>query len=876
MTRREREISARHEHRRHQIFPMRFALRDGVWRHFAMSAALCVLSLSLPLHAQTWSELGPSPITNVSYAGRVSSLACSPSDPDLYYVAGADGGVWRTRDGGQSWTPITDFMPTTAIGAVALDPSDENIIYAGTGEANYANHSRYGLGLYKSTDGGDTWQHLAENVFAGRTFSKIVIDHQNTQILYAAIARAGGFPALAAAKGHPGATGPVGVFRSTDGGATWTHLTNGIPGVEASDLAIDPVDPRIIYAAIGNIFGHAGNGIYKSTNGGDSWTKLAGGLPTTDVGRIALAIAPSDRTRLYTLIAQEADASGGSAQTRGAWRSDNSGATWTGLSALPNIQSTYGWYLCVLAVHPANRDLALFGGLTLRRTSNGGASFSNVTPPHVDLHALGWDAAGRLLAGEDGGVHRSPDNGNTWFSLNEGLGTIQFYAGLSTHPTDPGIVIGGAQDNGTNRRDSGGQTWTHIFGGDGGWTQLDRTNPQRIFVEYQGAGNLYFSNNGGDTFDFAGSGIDPGDRNAFLPPFLINPLNPQRMLYGTQRVYRSTNAGQSWSAITGDLSDGGGAIRALAQSPSDPQIVYAATNDGNIHVSFDEGGTFTQIENDHAGWPRVTREIVVSDFDPLRAHLAGATFGVDQVRRTRDAGLSWIALDGNLPDIPVNVVADNAQVAGQLFAGTDAGVFITHDDGTTWARYGEGLPNVPVIDLQLDHAHGRIVVGTQGRGAWSAPLVPGAVAFDEMEVVLGTLLDGDLDHARRDDDRNLRFRSEFGFQFIEPYLVEARFSGDSPIEDPQEIRIAVRARVDAISARLSLRLFNWNTGRFDRVGAAMLHIDHQFILSAPIDAFDYVRANDGHITAAIWMTSTATFQIGGFDAHVDVVQVTVE
>ena len=243
-----------------------------------------LLICSIAVHAQMWTELGPSPITSVSYSGRISSLACSPSDPDLYYIGGADGGVWRTVDGGASWTPLTDFLPTTSIGALALDPSDENIIYAGTGEANYANHSRYGLGLYKSIDGGDTWEHLAEEIFAGRTFAKIAIDHQNTQTLYAAIGRAGGFPQLAAAKGHPGATGSVGIFRSRDGGNTWAHLTNGLPAVEASDVAVDPVDPRIVYAAIGNIFGDPGNGIYKSTDGGDSWTRLAGGLPTSDVG----------------------------------------------------------------------------------------------------------------------------------------------------------------------------------------------------------------------------------------------------------------------------------------------------------------------------------------------------------------------------------------------------------------------------------------------------------------------------------------------------------------------------------------------------------------------------------------------------------------
>ncbi|MBU0617091.1 MAG: hypothetical protein KKI02_05195 [Planctomycetes bacterium] len=228
--------------------------------------------------AQQWTELGPAPTGDADmYTGRVSALACSLNDPDLYFAGGADGGVWRTADGGITWTPLTDNMPTSSIGALAIDPIDENVIYAGSGEANYANHCRYGLGLYKSTDGGDTWVQLAEETFAGRCFSKIVINPVNPQILYASITRAGGFPELAAAKGHPGATGPLGVFRSDDGGVTWVQLTNGLPNLSATDLTMYPGDPNILYAGIGRIFGHRDNGIYKTTDAGASWTKLTGG-----------------------------------------------------------------------------------------------------------------------------------------------------------------------------------------------------------------------------------------------------------------------------------------------------------------------------------------------------------------------------------------------------------------------------------------------------------------------------------------------------------------------------------------------------------------------------------------------------------------------
>lgn len=673
-----------------------------------------------PEKVAEWIDLGPAPISGAEYSGRISAIVCSPSDPNLYYATGADGGVWRTKDGGQNWIPLTDHMPTTAMGALAMDPNDESVLYAGTGEANYANHSRYGLGIFKSADGGDSWQHLAESTFGGRTFSRLIVSHANSQRVYAAVGRAGGFPELAAAKEHPSASGPVGIFRSEDGGATWLHLISGIPGnLAATDLAMDPNDADVLYAAIGRIFGSTANGIYKSIDGGDSWTKLGGGLPTGSLGRISLAIAPSDSNRVYTLITNPSDSAGGGASTRGAWRSNNAGSSWTSLN-IGSMQATYGWYLSVVSVQPTNANTVIMGGFSLQRSTTSGSSWSSITPPHVDMHAVAWDANGRLVVGDDGGVHRSTNLGGSWTSLNDGLGTIQFYAGLSTHPTDADIVYGGTQDNGTNRRNSGGNSWSQVFGGDGGWTQVDRSNGNRVFAEFQGTANLYRSTNGGSSFSYSGSGISAWDRNAFLPPYLIDPTNSNRMFYGTQRVYRSLDGGNNWSALSGDLDNGAGAIRALALAPSNTNVLYAATNDGNLAVSINGGFNFTTIESSRPGWPRVTREIYVDPSDAGVAYLATAAFGTDQVRRTQDFGQAWEVLDGNLPELPVNVVVAEAGVpSAAIFAGTDAGLYWSKNDGVTWSKYGAGLPNTPVIDIHLEPQRNRIVVGTQGRGAWA-------------------------------------------------------------------------------------------------------------------------------------------------------------
>jgi photosystem II stability/assembly factor-like uncharacterized protein len=692
---------------------------------------LAALVFVVPAFGVDWQELGPVPITNGPYTGRVSAIVCSPSNLSRYYVAGADGGVWRTTDAGTTWTPLTDQMPTTAMGALALDPTNENIIYAGTGEANYANHSRYGLGLLKSTDGGDTWVQLAESTFAGRCFSKIVINPASPQTLYASIARAGGFPELAAAKGHPGATGPLGVFRSDDGGETWVQLAGGLPNLAATDLAIDPTNPNVLYAAIGHIFGHLGNGIYKTTNGGTSWTKLAGGLPTTTLGRISLAIAPSQPTRIYTLITNPCDAAGNNGTTKGAYRSDNGGTSWTSLP-IGSIQSSYGWYLSVVSVQPSNASVVFMGGLDLYKSTTAGASWVDVTPNHVDQHALAWDALGRLVAGHDGGVGRTANLGTSWTALNN-LGIIQFYAGFATHPTNANYMMGGFQDNGTSIRSGPGLGWTQVFGGDGGWTQIDQANPLRLFCEYQGSGNLYVSNNGGGSFNYSGSGISGSDRYAFEPPFLIDPTTSTRMLYATHRIYRSTNSGSSWTAISGDLTGGGtAAIRSLALAPSDPNTVYAATNDGRVQRSTNGGSTFTLVLTGNPGWPRVTRELFVEPGNPQHVYVAGAGFGQPKVRYSDDGGTNWTVLDGNLPDVPVDTISvDTRGTFPVLYVGADDGLYYSIVGGLNWHRYGNGLPRACVIDLRLEPARSRLLATTQGRGVWSVPIaVPGDLNGD--------------------------------------------------------------------------------------------------------------------------------------------------
>ncbi len=708
--------------------------------HQLLPGLLIILFSSLLLcstaAAQAARFLGPNPIDNDGdlfsmpvnvdgdlFTGRVSALATSPTNPDLYYAAGADGGVWRSINAGQSWQALTDDMPTLAMGSLALDPSDEQVIYAGTGEPNYANHSRYGLGIYKSTNGGDSWQQLAAEVFSGRTISSIIISHADGNTVYAGTARAGGFPELAAAKGHPQSEDPLGVYRSTDGGNTW-ELLPGLPNLAITDLIMHPTNADILYAAVGRIFGDDQNGIYRSTDAGNSWQRLQNGLPDNNVGRISLAISPDQPARLFALLTNASSLFGGSAFTLGVFRSDDGGESWSFIPS-PISQASFGWYLSFIDVEPGNPDRIYAGGFNLIRSDDGGTSWVDITPPHVDQHALAWGADGRLLSGSDGGVFASNDLGTMWEPLNNDLGLVQFYAGLSLNPDNADILIGGTQDNGTNQR-NGDAPWQHLFGGDGGWTQLDPVDPQIRYVQFQGIGNLFRINadnsiddlDGGDTPQLFG-------RTAFFAPFIVDPSNRNRILYATHLIFESLDRGTSWQPISQDVTTGTGAVRSIAMAPSDSNVIYIATNDGLVQRSDDGGRNFTLIAEDIPGWPRITRELFIHPENPMIVYLAVAHFEQAQIMRSDNGGADWEALDAFLPDVPVNVVAVDTRADllrdGVIYAGTDSGIYFSVDDGISWQQYGEGMPNAAVIDLLIDEPRGRLIAATQGRGAWELP-----------------------------------------------------------------------------------------------------------------------------------------------------------
>ena len=674
--------------------------------------------------APKWQELGPAPVGD-GFTGRVAALALSRRDPDAYFAASASGGVWQSLDGGQSWSPRTDRLPTTALGAIAFDTRDERIVYAGSGEANYAYHSLYGAGLYKSTDGGRTFRVLAGKTFEGLAFSRLAVAPNGT--LWAAVSRAGGTAdGFEGARQHPRRNAPMGLFVSTDKGNRWRLVRNGLPDLPAADVDIDPRDPNRIFVTASDVFGDGGNGVYLSTDGGGSFREVLG-VDGSTIGRIALAIAPSDPDRVYAIASRPSgrETPGGFtpvgdvtlalfASTDGGlnWRSTDPGA----------FMGDQGVYDLAIAVAPQDPRIVFLGGVQVLRSTDGGATFGNVTPPHVDIHDLDFDAAGRLVAAGDGGVFRSNDLGRSWETLNGGLGAVQYYAGLAVSAASTDFIAVGSQDNGTHVRRRNGR-WDQVFGGDGGWVAAQPDDPNEFVVQFQGTGNVFLTTDGGLSFTSLRGGIDAGDRTAFQAPLLLAPDNA--LFYAAQRLYVSDGSNGPFRPISDDLTTGPPwAIRSLAVAPSDAGTFYATTNEGGVLVSADRGATWTQVLSDIAGWPRIMRQVAIDPTDADVAAVVDGGFGGARVLLTRDHGVNWTEVGRRLPDLPIFAVAIHRSAdRRQIFVGTDRGVYATANDGGSWVAYGVGLPNAPVHDVVVDAIHGRVLVATLGRGVWTCPLV---------------------------------------------------------------------------------------------------------------------------------------------------------
>lgn len=669
----------------------------------------------------SWTSIGPAPVdpgTTSTASGRINAIAIDPRDSNVVYLGAAEGGVWKTTDGGLNWKALTDDQPSLATGAIALDPQNPDTVYVGTGELNNSADSYYGAGILKSADGGATWANIVGPFLRDRIGS-LLVHPKSSQTVFAA----SGF----------------GVWRSDDGGASWKSV---LAGGAASALQIDPVNPDTMYAALGAFRGSTKNGVYKSTDGGNTWALSMGSgansLPSADVGRIDLALAPSSPNILYAAIQNAATKNFGN--FLGMYKSTDGGATWNQLpKATSDFCALQCWYDMTVRVHPKDPDNVWFGGFQIVRSLDGGATWTRLPQAgpngnylHVDEHFLAFTNDGaKLFISNDGGIYSTTDitkpSGINWTELNDTLGLSQFYPGMSIHPSDPTIGFGGTQDNHVQRF-NGKPGWQSVTCGDGGHTVINAASPKTALAACQNIQILY-SDSGGDSWFSAQHGIATDDPVQFIAPLRGDPTVPGTIYFGTYRVWRSTDNGGKWTAISEDLSGNKLTIKAIAIAPSDSNVVYVATSNARVQLTTNarsaSGVTFNNVST---GLPfRTPTQIAVDPFDAATAYVTYSGFSssatkLPHVFKTTNGGASWQDASGDLPDLPVNDIAIDPDLPSTIYLGTDSGVMFTTNGGTNWSQLGSGIPRAVVFSLVLHRASRTLRAGTHGRGAWDINL----------------------------------------------------------------------------------------------------------------------------------------------------------
>ncbi len=690
------------------------------------------------LGGMKWRLVGP------FRGGRTEAVAGVPGT-DTFYLGAVGGGVWKTTNAGLNWEPLFDGEPTQAIGAVAVAPSDPNVIYVGTGEPCLREDITYGDGMYKSVDGGKTWTHIG--LEDTRHIASILVDPRNPNIV------------LVAAIGHAfGPNAERGIFRTTDGGETWTKVLYKDENTGATDMVFDPKNPHIIYAALYQerrypwtfVGGGPGSGIYKSSDEGKTWKHIEGhGLPPGVLGKIGLAVGANGE-RVYALLEAENDKSG-------LYVSDNAGGSWRFVNGDHRLIQR-GWYFMHILADPQNTDTIYVLDVGFYRSTDGGHLFSTVRVPHGDNHAMWIDPTDskRMIVGNDGGATISTDWGETWSTL-ENQPTGQFYH-VATDNRFPYYIYGAQQDlssvaiaSRTAHGYIGRQDWYDVGGGESGYIVPDPADPNIVY------GGTYFGiltrfNKRTEQSLLISPWPDDPDgwpasdqkyRFTWTMPIAISPENPNVLYFAAQVLFKSTNGGQSWTVISPDLSrndkskqgPSGGPVAkdqasaeyydliyTVAESPVKQGLIWAGTDDGLIWVT----------QNDGQHWENVTPKGIpdwskVALIDPSPEQAGTAYAAVDNFKnddlhpyayKTTDYGKTWTLITKGIPDGAfVRVVREDPERAGLLFAGTERGVYVSFNDGGNWQPLKMNLPAVPVRDLTIKGDD--LIIATHGRAFWS-------------------------------------------------------------------------------------------------------------------------------------------------------------
>jgi photosystem II stability/assembly factor-like uncharacterized protein len=707
--------------------------------------SLFAADASITIDSATFGGLRARDIGPAVMSGRIAAIDASAADPVTAWIGSASGGVWKSDNAGTTFKPVFDDH-TQSIGAVRVDPSDAETVWIGTGETWVRNSVSVGDGVYRTTDGGDTWEHLGlENT---ERIAKIAVDPTDSDTVFVC------------ATGHLWNANPErGVYKTTDGGANWEQVFFIDENTGCADLDMDPQEPGILYAAMWQFrrypdffeSGGPGSGLYQSTDGGDTWSELSNGLPEGERGRIALAIAPSRPSVLYATVEAEDTA---------LYRSDDLGASWKQTDDSMNVQMR-PFYFSELVVDPTDHNRLYKPGFTLTVSTDGGDSFSGLFGAgftfgavHPDHHALWINPSNpyQLILGTDGGAYVSNDRARTWRHVRS-LPVSQFYH-VSHDMEWPYNVYGGLQDNGSWKgpsRSPGGITagdWRVVGSGDGFWAFTDPQDANTLYVEYQGGMLSRVNVATGESKSikpFAREGEEKLRFN-WNTPIHLSPTVAGTLYYGSQYLHRSTDRGESWATISPDLTtddpnrqrqaetggltidnstaENNATIYAISESPKNSQVIWTGSDDGYIHVTRDGGRNWARVSDNIPDLPEglwvssvtASQHEEGTAFVTIDGHRSGdmATY----VFRTDDFGATWRSLVSDGISGYAWVVKQDPVNAELLYAGTEFGLYISLDGGRQWARFKENLPMVAVHDLAIHPTEHDLIIGTHGRGIY--------------------------------------------------------------------------------------------------------------------------------------------------------------
>ncbi|MEM9943447.1 MAG: hypothetical protein AAF939_17930 [Planctomycetota bacterium] len=709
-----------------------------------------------------WKHIGP-----FHMSGRVTDIAKPLDKPFTFYVTSASGGVWKTENEGTSWTPLFDDAPSAAWGAIAVDPNNSDVLWIGGGESNIFRSSMAGTGVYRSTDAGETWQHMG--LADTHHIARIIVHPNDADTVYVA------------AGGHEYTANPErGVYKTTDGGKTWKKVLYESNMVGANDIVIDPKNPDNLFASMwhrirlpwSDPVPGPGGGIYKSTDGGDSWQRVYNGLPQRDrSGRIGISLAASNPEVVYALIDNhetarkakkgERDSYGRPRKDviKGAevYRSNDAGETWNKVSEdsrlMRSLFSTYGWVFSQIRVDPSDEDISYIMGVQLLKSTDGGKTYKRLFDRglHADHHAMWIDPANSeyVINGNDGGVNITYDGGNTWKNI-ENLPVVQFY-NLALDNQTPFNVYGSVQDNhswvGPSNFRSGRSDpylWKRAPGGEASYHQVDPDDPSTLYCE-SFYGTLLRANL--ETKKVTNIKPKPAEgqsplRGQWLAPFQLSPHNSRVVYHGMHALYRSMNRGDQWEKISPDLTaynaDKQGnisfsTISSLSESPVKFGLIYAGTDDGRIHVTRDSGQKWTDISE---GLPeRHVSRVAASRFNESAVYLTlnGKRNNDFQIYayKSLDFGETWQDIGQGIPGGPANVIYESPFDHNTIYVGTDMGIYVSQDAGKSWQVMGSGLPITFVHDIKIHERDRTLVIATHGRGIWKLDLPEKEKAADK-------------------------------------------------------------------------------------------------------------------------------------------------